>query len=318
MTEQQFDVFLAHSSKDKPLIRRIYRKLVELGIRPWLDEEEIAPGTKFQDEIQQAIGRIKTVAIFFGQDGLGRWQALELKSFISQCVRRDIPVIPVLLPGVEDIPQELIFLQEFHAVLFRDGIEDESALCSLEWGITGQKPIRKPKSSLPSAIVNPPFHKTPIKFPQHYDLKKILFIKNIKNPSGAWAYQLDKLKSNQEPVFELMWRLGAHGVNLPKAGDLMVLHQRAKVTHLVEFLDDQIRTTDSCYFRWVKIVWMPIQKDWYKLPHQREVLGFSPRYSDGNTHDLQSPNFSTFKEAWKELSDFQLYVVERLQELDKN
>ncbi len=145
MTEQQFDVFLAHSSKDKPLIRQIYRKLKDVGIQPWLDEEEIAPGTKFQDEIQQAIGRIKTTAIFLGQGGLGRWQALELKSFISQCVNRDIPVIPVLLPGVEEIPEELIFLQEFNAVLFRDGIDDENALFSLEWGITGQKPTRQPR-----------------------------------------------------------------------------------------------------------------------------------------------------------------------------
>ena len=71
MTEQQFDVFLAHSSKDKPLIRQIYQKLTAQGIRPWLDEEGIAPGTKFQDEIQQAIGRIKTTAIFLGQGGLG-------------------------------------------------------------------------------------------------------------------------------------------------------------------------------------------------------------------------------------------------------
>ena len=156
MTEQQFDVFLAHSSKDKPLIRQIYRKLKEVGISPWLDEEEIAPGTKFQDEIQQAIGRIKTTAIFLGQGGLGPWQALELKSFISQCVRRDIPVIPVLLPGVEEIPEELIFLQEFHAVLFRDGIEDENALFSLEWGITGQKPTRQPRQPQAAPPTTPP------------------------------------------------------------------------------------------------------------------------------------------------------------------
>ena len=143
MTEQQFDVFLAHSSKDKPLIRQIYQKLTAQGIRPWLDEEGIAPGTKFQDEIQQAIGRIKTTAIFLGESGLGPWQALELKSFISQCVRRGIPVIPVLLPGVEEIPEDLIFLQEFHAVLFRDSMDDENALFSLQWGITGQKPTRQ-------------------------------------------------------------------------------------------------------------------------------------------------------------------------------
>ncbi|HSM83653.1 MAG TPA: TIR domain-containing protein, partial [Nodosilinea sp.] len=147
MTEQQFDVFLAHSSKDKPLIRHVYRKLADLGLRPWLDEEEIAPGTTFQDEIQQAIGRIKTAAIFLGPEGLGRWQALELKSFISQCVNRDIPIIPVLLPGVQEIPEKLIFLQEFHAVSFQDSIEDEKALFALEWGITGRKPTRPSSTS---------------------------------------------------------------------------------------------------------------------------------------------------------------------------
>lgn len=138
-----FDVFMAHSSKDKPLIRQIYRYLKERGIQPWLDEEEIPPGTRFQEEIQQAIGQIKTAAIFIGQKGLGRWQALELESFISQCVEHNIPVIPVLLPNVEKIPENLIFLRNFHAVFFKTSIDDEKALFQLEWGITGVKPNRE-------------------------------------------------------------------------------------------------------------------------------------------------------------------------------
>jgi hypothetical protein len=39
---------------------------------------------------------------------LGRWQALELQTFISQCVERNIPVIPVLLLGVAEIPENLL------------------------------------------------------------------------------------------------------------------------------------------------------------------------------------------------------------------
>ena len=140
---EQFDVFLAHSSKDKPLIRQIYRQLQKRGIEPWLDEEQIVPGTQFQDEIQQAIGQIKTAAIFIGQEGLGRWQALELKSFINECVERGIPVIPVLLPGVEQIPENLIFLKNFHAVFFGTSIDDEKALFQLEWGITRIKPNKR-------------------------------------------------------------------------------------------------------------------------------------------------------------------------------
>lgn len=147
MSEQKFDVFLAHSSKDKALIRKIYAKLKEEGFRPWLDEEEIAPGTRFQDELQQAIGEIKSAAIFIGKDGLGAWQGLELSVFINQCIKRNIKVIPVLLPDVEILPEKLIFLEEFHAVQFNKGIEDDRAFYHLIWGITGEKPKKSRKKT---------------------------------------------------------------------------------------------------------------------------------------------------------------------------
>ncbi|HUW61603.1 MAG TPA: hypothetical protein VMZ06_11395 [Candidatus Bathyarchaeia archaeon] len=63
----------------------------------------------------------------------------ELRAFISQCVDRDIPVIPVLLPGVEDIPKPLIFLRELNAVKF-NALDDEDALRRLVWGIKGKRP----------------------------------------------------------------------------------------------------------------------------------------------------------------------------------
>ena len=147
MTEQQFDVFLAHSSKDKPLVRQLYCNLKERSISPWLDEEEIAPGTRFQEEIQQAIGQIKSAAVCIGKSGMGRWQALELETFIRRCVEADIRVIPVLLPGVDHIPENLLFLGGFHAVTFETTINDEKALFRLEWGITRQKPSESRQSS---------------------------------------------------------------------------------------------------------------------------------------------------------------------------
>ncbi|MBD1866143.1 GUN4 domain-containing protein [Cyanobacteria bacterium FACHB-471] len=149
VTERPFDVFLAHSSKDKPLIQQIYRKLKDRGLKPWLDIEEIAPGTSFQDQIQQAIGQIKTAAVCIGQTGLGPWQTLELQVFISQCVERKIPVIPVLLPGVGEIPENLLFLRQYQAVVFRNDIEDEQTFDLLEWGITG----RKPRSNAPVQLL---------------------------------------------------------------------------------------------------------------------------------------------------------------------
>lgn len=48
-------------------------------------------------------------------------------------------MIPVLLPGVSQIPDSLPFLREFHAVTFRDDIEDEQSAQNLYWGITRER-----------------------------------------------------------------------------------------------------------------------------------------------------------------------------------
>ncbi len=141
MTEQLqlFDVFLAHNSEDKADVRTIATKLREQGLKPWLDEEQIRPGKSFQDEIQKAIPQIKAAAVIIGTIGLGKWQVQELRSLMSQFVKRDIPVIPVLLEGVNKIPDNLVFLQEFNWVKF-EKIDDDTAFYRLQWGITQVKP----------------------------------------------------------------------------------------------------------------------------------------------------------------------------------
>ena len=138
--QPQYDVFLAHNSQDKPQVRAVAKELRQRGLNPWLDEEQIAPGRWFQDVIQQAIPGVKSAAIFIGPGGLGKWQELELRAFISQCVEANIPVIPVLLPGVDKLPTHLLFLSQLNWVRFTSGIDDVEALANLEWGITGRKP----------------------------------------------------------------------------------------------------------------------------------------------------------------------------------
>ena len=137
---KKYDVFLAHNSVDKPNVEIICEELKRRGLNPWLDKEQIPPGRMFQDYIQEAIKNISSVAIIIGNNGLGKWQYLELKSFISQCIDRNIPVIPVLLPGVDKLPDNLIFLREFAWVNFINDISETEAYDNLEWGITGRRP----------------------------------------------------------------------------------------------------------------------------------------------------------------------------------
>jgi WD40 repeat protein/GTPase SAR1 family protein len=135
----EFDVFLAHHGEDKPSVRRIAQHLRSHGLNPWVDEEQIPPGRWFQDRIQAAIPTMPAAAIVIGSDGLGRWELVEMRAFLQECVERDIPVIPVLLPGAT-FPDELRFLKQLNWVLFGKTLDEEDAISRLIWGVTGRKP----------------------------------------------------------------------------------------------------------------------------------------------------------------------------------
>ena len=131
-----FDVFLAHNSTEKQFVRDLAEKLRHYALNPWLDEEQVPPGRWFQEVIEQAIPRIKSAAIVCGARGVGRWQALELRTFVSRCVDEDIPVIPVLAPGVSELPAAFVFLRELNWVRFEQSRQPR-ALSRLVSGITG-------------------------------------------------------------------------------------------------------------------------------------------------------------------------------------
>jgi len=73
-----FDVFLSHNSKDKPVIREIARLLREQGLNPWLDEEQLVGGERWQVDLERVVGDSATCAMFIGPHNLGNWQEEEL------------------------------------------------------------------------------------------------------------------------------------------------------------------------------------------------------------------------------------------------
>jgi len=132
-----FDVFLCHNGKDKPIVKDIGKQLRKQGILPWLDEWELRPGLPWQLALERQIEHIKTVAVFVGKDGIGPWQNQELRAFLSEFVRRECPVIPVLLPDAPHEPVLPVFLRAMTWVDFR--IQDPDPLQQLLWGITGKR-----------------------------------------------------------------------------------------------------------------------------------------------------------------------------------
>jgi hypothetical protein len=125
-----FDVFLAHSSRNKRQIRLLAEQLRTVGLKPWLDSEQILAGRAFADEMSRGLLASRAVAICV-VNNLGRWQAVELRAALQLAVDNGIPVIPVLLPGVRSVPEQLLFLRAFSAVRFSRNVREKPAMDAL-------------------------------------------------------------------------------------------------------------------------------------------------------------------------------------------
>ncbi len=137
---REFDTFLAYNSADLAAVRALRDRLHDFGLNPWMDKDQVPPGRWVQDVLEDAIGKSASAVICIGPSGLGKWQAIELKAFVKECVEEKIPVIPALLPNTK-MPVEARFLRELEYVSFVKSVDEDEPLRRLVWGITGDKGV---------------------------------------------------------------------------------------------------------------------------------------------------------------------------------
>lgn len=136
----EYDVFLSYNSQDKQAVEHIARLLKTNGVRIWFDRWNLRPGSRWQEELENIIETCKTAAVFVGPNGIGPWENIEMRACLTQFANRRLPVIPVILPGLESPPKLPLFLQSFYYLDYRMGLHDRETLERLIWGITGEKP----------------------------------------------------------------------------------------------------------------------------------------------------------------------------------
>jgi hypothetical protein len=144
------------------------------------------------------------------------------------------------------------------------------------------------------------------------DLSRLKWLKNVK-PDQGWAYdELSEMSIPEAKTFRLHWRSQDDETNAqqPLKDDLIALVQLARVTHVVELIDDVVYKNSEKewgIYRVVKAVWMPPdQLDWWNLPHQREVFGIEDLPPDGAVHDLsRADRMYQFNQHWRDLGGLQ-------------
>ncbi|MBX2803371.1 MAG: toll/interleukin-1 receptor domain-containing protein [Myxococcales bacterium] len=106
--------FLAHASKDKPLIRELYDALVAAGVGVFLDEVDVLPGDEWDQVIPQAHQRCRATLVVVSPN---YDQAFYLRDEVHTAIRwsrqsgSEHWVIPMLHGPVADPPYGLTITQ---------------------------------------------------------------------------------------------------------------------------------------------------------------------------------------------------------------
>jgi hypothetical protein len=122
-TTQKTNIFLIHAHSDKETVRKLYQRLIDVGLNAWLDAERLQPGQDWQNEIRNAILKCDVVIVclsngFDKQRGYRHEElklALEKANFLPD---DEVFIIPVRLEKC-DMPESL---RHLHRVdLFKAG-----------------------------------------------------------------------------------------------------------------------------------------------------------------------------------------------------
>lgn len=132
-------VFISHSSKDKPFVRKICRNLWEKGYQVWLDEKELVPGDALSLRLSDALQQSRVVIVVVTENSIqSKWLSFELSKATERMVEGNCRIIPILKGNIE-VPSELkgLIYADFRKS-FKQGMEAVFSALSKE----GQKAVR--------------------------------------------------------------------------------------------------------------------------------------------------------------------------------
>jgi cell division protein FtsZ len=110
--ERSLQVFLCHSSNDKPIVRKLFQRLYSRkGIDPWLDEAKLLPGVRWDHEIAKAVKESDVVIVCISKNSVNKEEYIqkEIKRALDIADKKPDETIFIIPLKVEDceVPERL-------------------------------------------------------------------------------------------------------------------------------------------------------------------------------------------------------------------
>ena len=106
---RQLRVFLCHTSGDEPAVRDLYRRLRADGIAPWLDEEDLLPGSDRQLEKLKAVRSSDVVVICLSRRAITKAGDVQKEIRDALDVASDVHKVWYTLDAAGDVQEEIMY-----------------------------------------------------------------------------------------------------------------------------------------------------------------------------------------------------------------
>src|SRR4051812_42045380 len=111
MVSMAHDVFISHSSKDKPIADVVSATLEAQKIRCWLAPRDVTPGASYGSELTRAIQRSRAMILVLTAHANESHQVMRE---VERAVDRGLPIIPFRVEAVEYSDDLEYFLGAVH------------------------------------------------------------------------------------------------------------------------------------------------------------------------------------------------------------
>lgn len=121
----RISAFISYNTQDKLEVDKIVSKLRENKISYWIDDEILA-GEEIRKKLEEVIksDRLWAAVVFYGKNGPGSWQDVEISTLLRKNITYKDLIIPVVLKSCTEEPQVSPFLENLKYVDFRKRTPD--------------------------------------------------------------------------------------------------------------------------------------------------------------------------------------------------
>jgi hypothetical protein len=266
-------VFLSYAKEDRDKVLRIYKRLKEENLRPWIDEHHLAPGSDWDVVVRRTIRRCRFFAVFLSSNSVNKRGYIQREIRLALDVVEELPsenvfIMPVRLEAC-DVPERLARWQ-WTDIFRRGGYKRFRATLIHHLGEDYQPPVPKRMRVMDLAAVSFEDSKDRLLFDEFLERDAFIYAVLGRNRYGISDKRILILRKDLPEVFLKLMQVVSTGRKISRGSMLrglpsrQVYHQRGKelkfiepvkwpVLHLHPRSGKYIVKADSRYWRFVSL-----------------------------------------------------------------